>query len=354
MLIPTYNYARYLPETIESVLAQDGADFEVLISDDASTDESAAVIAAYAKADGRIRPACHRENLGMVANWNWCLRQARGDYIKFVFGDDALATPHALSRLARRLDENPAAPLAASARLLLDGESRVTGVWNELAGGEHPGIEVIARCLRTRRNLIGEPSTVMFRRRAARRGFDPAYRQIVDLELWFHLLLDGPLVYEPEPLCAFRRHERQQTAVNHRSAAPHLETVRLMESYLARPEVAANLPPGGLRCRWLVFRHLYFTRKAAGNLPEVAAETARLRRRLLRRWGLLFWLWHRLTRPVENAWRKLGAWRLRGRCQRVETTWPTFLETLPSAVVRRRDGGKAAGGSAAGLLEKRD
>ena len=80
ILLPTYNYARFLPEAIESVLAQDWTDYELLISDDRSTDGSAAIIAAYAARDPRIRFQLQPVNLGMVANWNWCLSQARGEY----------------------------------------------------------------------------------------------------------------------------------------------------------------------------------------------------------------------------------------------------------------------------------
>src|SRR4029078_349231 len=96
ILIPTYDYGRYLPEAIESVLEQDYPNFEVLISDDASRDDSAKVIARYAAKDPRIRAHIQPANLGMVENWNWCLREARGEYIKFLFGDDKLASREAL------------------------------------------------------------------------------------------------------------------------------------------------------------------------------------------------------------------------------------------------------------------
>src|SRR5471032_2980636 len=100
VLIPTYNYARFLPEAIESILAQDFQDFELLISDDCSTDNSAEVIARYAAQDKRIRFQIHSANLGMVQNWNWCLSQARGEFIKYVFGDDKLASPTAITQMA--------------------------------------------------------------------------------------------------------------------------------------------------------------------------------------------------------------------------------------------------------------
>ena len=68
VLIPTYNYARFLPAAVESVLAQDFREFELLISDDASTDGSAEVIRSYAERDSRIRFRLHTANLGMVKN----------------------------------------------------------------------------------------------------------------------------------------------------------------------------------------------------------------------------------------------------------------------------------------------
>jgi len=212
ILLPTYNYARFLPEAIESVLAQDWTDYELLISDDRSTDGSAAIIAAYAARDPRIRFQLQPVNLGMVANWNWCLRQARGEYVKFLFGDDRLESPRALRALRDALAHHPSASLAASARSILNAESALVGLWDEFReAGLHPGPAVVQRCLRETRNLIGEPSVTLFRRRDAARGFDPRYRQLVDLEFWFHLLEQGDFVYLPDPLCSFRRHTAQQS-----------------------------------------------------------------------------------------------------------------------------------------------
>jgi glycosyltransferase involved in cell wall biosynthesis len=212
ILLPTYNYARFLPEAIESVLAQDWTDYELLISDDRSTDGSAAIIAAYAARDPRIRFQLQPVNLGMVANWNWCLSQARGEYVKFLFGDDRLESPRALRALRDALAHHPSASLAASARSILNAESALVGLWDEFReAGLHPGPAVVQRCLRETRNLIGEPSVTLFRRRDAARGFDPRYRQLVDLEFWFHLLEQGDFVYLPDPLCSFRRHTAQQS-----------------------------------------------------------------------------------------------------------------------------------------------
>jgi glycosyltransferase involved in cell wall biosynthesis len=312
VLIPTFNYGRYLPEAIESVLAQDCRDCEILISDDASTDDSAAVLQRYAACDPRVRVVLQPANLGMVANWNWCLRQARGLYVKFLFGDDVLAAPDALSTLVALLDANPGARLATAARLLLDENSRVTGEWAHLRLGVQAGPAVIARCLRTRRNLIGEPSAVLFRRSDAARGFDPAFRQLVDLELWCHLLLDGDVVATPAPLAGFRRHGRQQTAVNHRRHLPELEMLALVRRYVGAPALAADLPPGGGAHRRILYRHLRYVRKAAAGNPLAAGELARLRRELSPGWRGILWLGYRLRRPGENLARKLAGVAARG------------------------------------------
>lgn len=215
VLVPTYNYADFLPEAIESVLAQDFKDYELLIVDDRSSDNTSEVVNPYLVNDERIRFEVNTVNLGMVENWNYCLRQARGEYIKYIFGDDKLSTPWALGKMAAMLDSNSGAMLAVSARKVVDENSKWIDTWNNMAKeGLYRGRSAIIRCLGRGQNLIGEPSAVLFRKAQGIRGFNSAYRQIVDLEMWFHLCEQGDLIYTREPLCCFRKHGRQQTAVN--------------------------------------------------------------------------------------------------------------------------------------------
>src|SRR5581483_9977558 len=120
VLMPTYNYARYLPEAIESVLQQDFQEFEMIIVDDCSWDESEEVIRRYAARDSRIRFRINRPNRGMVANWNYCLSLARGEYVQFLFGDDKLANSRTLTRMVQLLDENPSAVVAPAPPKITD------------------------------------------------------------------------------------------------------------------------------------------------------------------------------------------------------------------------------------------
>jgi glycosyltransferase involved in cell wall biosynthesis len=304
VLIPTHNYARYLPEAIASVLAQDFTDYELLVSDDASTDNSADIIRRYAARDPRIRAEFQPANLGMVPNWNWCLRQARGEYVKYLFGDDLLCSPQALGRLAALLDADPRIVLAASARRIVDEHSRPVDVWNEFrTAGRLAGAAVIARCLEENYNLIGEPSAVMFRRAAASRGFDPQWRQLVDLEMWLDLLGQGDFAYDPEPLCGFRRHERQQTVVNRRARVGPDEHLQLAVRHLDVFLTGANGRPGTSGQRRALFRLLHYHRKHAVPTPENDAARALLLDRFSLLSYFVCWAQHRVTKPFSNLGR---------------------------------------------------
>ena len=74
----------------------------------------------------------------------------------------------------------------------------------------------------------------MFRRGLAARGFDEAFFVMADLEMWFHLLEQGCFAYLEEPLCAFRKHRRQQTEKDRSALAPALENRELLRRYLDR------------------------------------------------------------------------------------------------------------------------
>ena len=83
--IPTYNRAHYLPEAIESVLAQTFQDFELLILDNASTDNTPELVKSFK--DERIRYVRNQTNIGMFGNCNKALELARGEYV-IIFHDD--------------------------------------------------------------------------------------------------------------------------------------------------------------------------------------------------------------------------------------------------------------------------
>lgn len=305
MLIPTYRYARFLSEAVDSILAQEERHFELLISDDASDDGTAEMLPDLARRDPRVRIWAQSRNLGMVANWNFLLGEARAPYVHYVFGDDRLESPRALGALAGLLDREPEAVLACCARALIDENSAPLGTQNDLGPDAFfSGDALITRCLREEKNLIGEPTAVMFRRAAGRRGFDSALRQFVDLEMWLHLLRSGGAMHTAEPLAGFRLHAAQATVEHARgrwASVDFLIMVARYHGHLIGPE---GLVPHTWPYRRRLFRQIYYARKAGRRPREGALAEGDLLGRLGRGWYAFCWLRHRLVKPVQNLWRR--------------------------------------------------
>lgn len=234
--MPVYNQAKFLSEAIESVLRQTFADFELLIVDDCSSDNSIEIIRFYADNDARIRFFVNEHNIGMVHNWNRCLREASGEFIKFLFGDDMFSSPQTLEKMVKVLSFDEEVVLASSARFFIDQNSTVMKIVSDYMGPRRcDGAVAIMDSLIDQKNNIGEPSAVIFRKKYAERGFNPEYCQIVDLEMWFHLLEQGKFVYIPEPLCAFRVHSEQQTKRNFDSGLYINDSFFLLRDYSNKP-----------------------------------------------------------------------------------------------------------------------
>jgi glycosyltransferase involved in cell wall biosynthesis len=239
--IPVYNSAAYLAAAVESALAQKCDSFEILIVDDGSTDGSADIAAGFAERSLLVRFIANSTNIGMVPNWNRCMKLARGEYIKFLFGDDLLSSPDNISRLAGTLDRHPEVALACSFRSIIDHNGHVTSERGFTPTGRPvSGVLAIRSCLTEAWNHIGEPTVVMFRKKQAERGFLSSFRQSVDLEMWCHLLLQGSIWCEREPLAAFRRHPEQQTVRNATELVHLEEMLRLYDAYLHQS--AMHLP----------------------------------------------------------------------------------------------------------------
>src|SRR4051812_34079681 len=107
VVIPCYNYARFLRECVQSVLDQDGVDVRVLIIDDCSSDETQALGAQLASSDSRVEFRRHATNQGHIQTYNeGLLEWASGDYVLLLSADDMLVQG-ALHRAASLMDANP-------------------------------------------------------------------------------------------------------------------------------------------------------------------------------------------------------------------------------------------------------
>ncbi len=293
VLVPVYNGEKYLRECLDSILAQDYASVEILVADDGSNDGSAALLADYAARDPRIRWWKNRRNLGLVENWNCLLQEARGEYIKFVFQDDKLLSTLAVSEMAQALDDQPGVTLVACASYVIDALSQVLEKRDYFRAGISNGGQIVVRCLEQPGNLIGEPSVVMFRRSHATDGFDPQYRQIVDLEFFFRLLEQGDLWYIRKPLAAFRRHPNQETVKNHCSGIADKEDLSLMRKWFAKPWLKERAT------RQMLFMQMRHLQKLYGE--EADELTSEMMRRLGKGWFVLYGLKRKISRPLKKA-----------------------------------------------------
>lgn len=301
--IPTYNYARFLPEAIDSVLNQTFADYEILIIDDCSEDNTREVVGEYAKKDARITFKINPINIGMVNNWNVCLSEARGEYIKPVFGDDVLSSADALQKMVSILDADRTISLVSTARKFIDPESNTIKIISHFKNDTVlSGEEVINRCLSEQKNLIGEPTAVMFRKRDALRGYLNKYTHIVDLEMWFHFLEKGHLAYIREPLCSFRIHPDQQTKKNTKLFAAAEDNFYLYDGYMNKPYI--KIP--SLHKKYIRYDNVYHIWKLY-KTQNLSKETAI--KEIEARYGyakfLALYPFYKMYKPFQKLYRKI-------------------------------------------------
>jgi glycosyltransferase involved in cell wall biosynthesis len=117
--LPVYNGAKYLQEAIDSILSQTYPHFELIISDNASTDGTEAICRSYADQDDRVRYVRHHENRGAAWNFNFVVTTSKGEYFKWVAHDD-IYDPDFLLKCIIALDQDPEAVMCFSRAIDID------------------------------------------------------------------------------------------------------------------------------------------------------------------------------------------------------------------------------------------
>ena len=216
VVIPNFNHARYLDQRLRSVLSQTYRDFEVVVLDDASTDDSLEVLAPY-RSDPRIRWIENRVNSGSAyKQWNRGVREARSDYVWIAESDD-YADERLLAILVERLERHPRVGVAYCQSWVVDEDGRTlccAADWvRDLDDGRWrhdfiaDGRDECARYL-LRKNTIHNASAVVFRRALYEQtgGADESMRLCGDWKVWVEILLRSDLAFVAEPLNYHRTH----------------------------------------------------------------------------------------------------------------------------------------------------
>lgn len=126
--LPVYNGERFAGEAIESILGQTFGDFELIISDNASTDNTEAICRAYAVKDKRVRYYRNDENLGSARNYTRVFKLASGEFFKWAAHDD-VCLPEFLSRCVEILDQDPSVVLCYTRTMTIDAQGQIIKKW---------------------------------------------------------------------------------------------------------------------------------------------------------------------------------------------------------------------------------
>ncbi|MDB5375014.1 MAG: hypothetical protein JWP04_3656 [Belnapia sp.] len=208
--LPVFNGQRYLALAIASILEQDFRDLELIICDNASTDDTAVICADFARSDPRVRIIRNPRNLGAARNYDLCFEHARGQYFKWAAHDDCLA-PGYLTKAVAALDKSPEAVLCTVGVAEIDAAGAVLRCYaNTFPGiGEASPARRFGAVIHTRHQC--EDFFGLFRR-AALIGSElhGAYNGS-DRVLLAEMALRGPWVCLPDPLFLHREHEDRYT-----------------------------------------------------------------------------------------------------------------------------------------------
>lgn len=194
VIIPSYNSARFIRTTVESVLRQSPPEFELLVVDDGSTDDSAAIVESYKEVRLIRQP-----NKGVAAARNAGLALARGEYLVFLDADDVLL-PGALEAGLNAFADHPDCAFVYGHCQFIDAEGRLqpTPFRPRLTHDHYH--KLLHQC------LIQTPGVVMFRRQVVD-GFEPTVNGVEDWEIYLRISRRHGIYDHGQEVLQYRRHD---------------------------------------------------------------------------------------------------------------------------------------------------
>jgi len=270
VVIPCYQYGRFLQECVESVLSQGVTDTRILIIDNASTDDSVETARRLAEADPRISVVAHETNLGATVSINEGIEWASADYFVLLDADDLLA-PGCFARALPLMEANREIAFTYGLEATIS-DADATSSFN--SGAEHaawsviPGRAYIEHACRYPRNYVGAPTVV--RRTSAQKEvglYRPALPYSDDLEMWLRLATAGS-VASTKAAQGIRRVHALQMSEGYRSSMVRdfVEREAAFRSFFANegramPNADALLKQAkrslGADAYWSGFSHLF-------------------------------------------------------------------------------------------------
>ena len=204
--IPSYNNAEYIEKTIKSVFDQTYDNLELIISDDASTDETKEIVERLV-IDSRIPVIfkTSKENRGISQNWNYSLSLAQGMYIKILPGDDVIE-PDCIAKQVACFKRNSDLALVFCARKIITRSDKHLLTARFYKDRRVSGGDVLRKSVVNGTNVVGEPGAVLFSHEFSKLvgEFSPLLPYVVDMDYWMRLLEHGDGFAQYELLSSFR------------------------------------------------------------------------------------------------------------------------------------------------------
>jgi glycosyltransferase involved in cell wall biosynthesis len=264
----TYKRAPVLPRTIGDLLNQTFRDFELVINDDCSPDDTEVICREFERRDSRIRYFRNDRNLRYAGNQNAAVERARGKYVAFIHDGDRYS-PRLLERWVEAMDASPSAALVFNAVNVLDHDGSVARGYDHAYAACTRGLGFYDHMLTSIHSPIF--GIVMARRDAlvATGPFDPSFPVLADIDMWFRLLLHGDVAYVSERLYSIypREADHPNARVNWRIRA---ELTRIYRVACDRRYPRGS--PGWRRARRQVDRALL-----KADARDLAASLAKFR-----------------------------------------------------------------------------
>lgn len=237
--IPTYNGERFLEETLKSVKEQSYKNIEVVISDNNSSDNTINIINKF---KGEVKypiTIVHNEIVGIGSNWNNCIKNSNGDFIKFLFQDDILGED-TIEKLLIPFESNPSLGLSFCNKTLIGDITELDQISNDKHFQRNKD-RLSKEMLKSQdffnqpRNKIGEPPCVLIRREVFDKVgfFDEKLKQSLDYEMNYRIFQLYNISSVNEKLIKFRIHKNQASKINSKST--------IIDSYLLPYLVIKNL-----------------------------------------------------------------------------------------------------------------
>jgi len=222
IITASYNSSRYLSASIESALAQTYKKWELIILDDASTDNTETLATKYVKNDPRIQYFRQPKNLGIAGNRNTGFEKARGKYLAILDSDDMWINPEKLEKQVSFLEKNPAYGLIGTWAKKVDDDGRDISEMKFFIDDKKIRKHIL------RRHQFVDSSSVFLRQAAVDiGGYDPSYAIAGDYNFMLAIGKKYKFANIPEYMTAYRIHSNNTTRIKRtRHVREHLDIIK--------------------------------------------------------------------------------------------------------------------------------